>query len=358
MNDSHDMSGIDFLNTLWRTESIRPLIVAELSANHNQSLDRALKLVEAAADNGADAVKLQTFRPGWITLDSDRAEFLIQNPSSPWHGRRLFDLYAETALPLEWHEPLFAHAAKLGLLAFSAPFSLEAVEFLESLDCPAYKIASFECTDIPLIDAVAATGKPVVISTGMAGLDEIDEAVRTVRRHQPRGPLLLKCTSSYPAPVDSSNLRTMSVMRQAWNVPVGLSDHCLTPAAAVASVPFGCRLIEKHLTLNRADGGADAAFSLEPAEFSELTQLVADSHAALGEVRFGGTTDAEAHARQRRRSLYISADVRAGDVIGPENIRSVRPGSGLHTRHYRDVIGKRFRHDKPTGTPLDWTDID
>ncbi|WP_322522126.1 pseudaminic acid synthase [Guyparkeria halophila] len=335
-----------------------PLVVAELSANHNQSLDRALALVDAAADAGADAVKLQTFRPEWITLDADHSEFLIQNESSPWFGRRLFDLYAEAALPLEWHEPLFQRARERGILAFSAPFSLEAVDFLESIDCPAYKIASFECVDIPLIERAAITGKPIVVSTGMASAAEIDEAVCAVRRHQARGPVLLKCTSSYPAPVENSHLVTLEAMRRLWSVPAGLSDHSLSPAPALVATTMGARMIEKHLTLDRADGGPDAAFSLEPTEFAELTRLVREAHAAIGEVRFGGTTDAESHARKRRRSLYVSRDVRAGTPLSADNIRSVRPGHGLATRHYEEVLGRHFRRDLPKGTPLAWFDIE
>lgn len=343
---------------IFQDASLPPMVVAELSANHNQSLERALALVDAAADAGANAVKLQTFRPEWITLDADRPEFLIQNESSPWFGRRLFELYAEAALPLDWHEPLFRRARERGVLAFSAPFSLEAVDFLESIGCPVYKIASFECVDIPLIEKTAATGKPVIVSTGMATAAEIDEAVQAVRRYQDRGPVLLKCTSSYPAPVENSHLATLEAMRRLWSVPAGLSDHSLSPAPAVVATTLGARMIEKHLTLDRADGGPDAAFSLEPAEFAELTRLVREAHAAIGDVRFGGTTDAEAHARSRRRSLYIGRDVRAGEPLSAENIRSVRPGHGLPTRHYDEVLGRHFRRDLPKGTPLAWFDIE
>ncbi|HHQ68689.1 MAG TPA: pseudaminic acid synthase [Halothiobacillaceae bacterium] len=348
----------DFCQLFDQEWSQPPWLIAELSANHNQSLDRALALVDAAANAGAHAVKVQTFRPEWITLDSDRPEFLIQNKSSPWFGRRLFDLYSEAALPLDWHEPIFKRALKNNILAFSAPFSLEAVDFLESIDCPAYKIASFECVDIPLIKKAAATGKPVIISTGMATAAEIDEAVRAVRDFQTRGPMLLKCTSSYPAPVENSHLATLKAMQSAWSAPVGLSDHSLSPAPALVATTLGARLIEKHLTLARADGGSDAAFSLEPAEFTALAQLIKEAHAAIGTVQFGGTTEAERHARKRRRSLYINQDMQAGEIITEKTIRSVRPGYGLPTRYYHEVLGKRVRHNLSKGTPLSWIDIE
>jgi pseudaminic acid synthase len=331
----------------------RPYLIAEMSGNHNQSLERALAIVQAAADSGADAIKLQTYTADTMTLDLRKPGFVIEDPSSPWFGRQLHELYDEAHTPWDWHSPIMERAAALGLQCFSTPFDESAVDFLESLNVPAYKIASFENTDLPLIERVAATGKPMIISTGMATVAEIDEAVRTARRAGCSDLVLLKCTSTYPASPENTNVRTIAHMRDLFGCEIGLSDHTMGCGAAVASVAFGATLIEKHFTLRRSDGGVDSTFSLEPEEFAALRQESERAWLALGQIRYGAT-EAEEKSKAFRRSLYIARDMKAGEVFTQENVRAVRPGFGLEVRHMASVLGRRLTHDSHAGTPVSW----
>ncbi|UCC45367.1 MAG: pseudaminic acid synthase [Candidatus Zixiibacteriota bacterium] len=334
-----------------------PFIIAEMSGNHNQSLQRALDIVEAAARSGAHALKLQTYTAETMTLDLDRDEFYISDPDSPWKGRSLFDLYREAHTPWDWHKPILERCSELGLLAFSTPFDDTAVDFLESLDVPAYKIASFENHDLPLIRKVAATGKPVMISTGMASIAELDETIRTVRAAGNDQIILLKCTSSYPASPQTTNLRTIPHMRDLFDVEVGLSDHTRGVGAALAAVSLGATVVEKHFTLARADGGVDAAFSVEPDEMKTLVEESERAWQALGKVSYG-RTDAESASEIFRRSLYIVKDMKKGDLITPENLRCIRPGKGLPPKYYETFIGKRVGRDVAIGTPVSWDLLD
>jgi pseudaminic acid synthase len=331
----------------------RPYVIAELSGNHNRSLERALALVDAAADAGADAVKLQTYTADTMTIDSDGPGFVIQDPASLWAGRRLYDLYGEAHTPWDWHRLLMDRAAARGLACFSTPFDETAVDFLESLDVPAYKIASFECTDLPLVRRVAATGKPLIVSTGMASLAEIDEVVRTARQAGARDLVLLKCTSTYPALPVNSNLRTLPVLRDAFGCEVGLSDHTMGCGAAVAAVALGATVIEKHFTLARAGGGVDAAFSLEPHELAALRVETERAWLALGTVSFGAT-GAERPSLTWRRSLYVTDDLKAGDLLDRGNLRAIRPGLGLPPKHLDELLGCRVVRDVTRGTPASW----
>jgi pseudaminic acid synthase len=330
-----------------------PFVIAEMSGNHAGSLDRALAIVAAAAEAGAHAVKLQTYTADTMTLDLDVDEFVISDPASLWYGRNLHDLYQEAQTPWEWHEPIMRRAAELELLCFSSPFDETAIDLLERLDVPCYKIASFECIDLPLIRAAAATGKPLVISTGIATLDEIEEAVAAARDAGCRELILLKCTSSYPASPDDSNLRTIPDLRARFGCEVGLSDHTLGIGAAVAAVALGATAIEKHVTLRRDDGGVDAAFSLEPPELAALVVESERASRALGAVRYG-PTESEADAVRRRRSLYIAEDLDAGDVLTTTNLRRVRPGLGLPPKHQPELLGRRVTRAVPRGTPMSW----
>lgn len=331
--------------------SRRPFIIAEMSGNHNQSLERALEIVDAAAATGAQALKIQTYTADSMTLDLRHDEFVIADPASPWQGRTLFSLYEEAHTPWEWHGPIFQRCRERGILCFSSPFDAEAVEFLETLDAPCYKIASFENIDLSLIRRAAATGKPLIISTGMASLAELDEAVRAAREAGCRDLVLLKCTSSYPATPEHSNIATIPHMRRLFGCEVGLSDHTLGVGAAVASVALGATVIEKHFTLARADGGVDSLFSLEPAELRTLVEETGRAWQALGEIRYG-VTDAERRSLVFRRSLYITRDLRAGEVLSPDNMRAIRPGRGLPPKYYDLLLGKRVNRDAPRGTPL------
>jgi len=330
-----------------------PFIVAEMSGNHNQSLERALQIVEAAAKAGVHAIKLQTYTPDTMTIDVTNGDFLIEDSDSLWKGKNIYELYKEAYTPWEWHEPIFKRCKELGLMAFSTPFDETAVDFLEELDVPSYKIASFEITDLPLIRKVASTGKPMIISTGMATVAEIDEAVRTAKEAGCSDIILLKCTSSYPASPADSNLMTIPHLKQLFGCPVGLSDHTLGIGVAVASVALGAVLIEKHFTLSRADGGVDAAFSLEPEEMRMLVEETKRAWQALGTVRYG-PTESEEKSLKFRRSIYIVKDLKAGDVLSPENIRIIRPGYGLSPKYYDVVLGRRVREDVRKGTPLSW----
>lgn len=334
-----------------------PFVIAEMSGNHNRSLDRALRIVDAAAASGADALKIQTFTPDSMTLDLDEGEFTITDPKSLWHGRRLHDLYAEAMTPEAWHGPIFERARARGILAFSTPFSEEAVELLERLDAPVYKIASFELVDLPLIRCVAETGKPMILSTGMASLSEIGEAVEVALGAGCPNLTLLKCSSSYPASPESTNLVTMPVIGRAFGVNHGLSDHTLGIGVAVAATALGASVIEKHFTLDRAEGGVDSAFSLEPEAFRALVEETTRAAQAMGEIRFGGT-EAEQPGRRKRRSLYIGEDMKAGDVLSPRTLRRIRPGMGLAPRHYEALLGRRVGRDVARGTPMTWDLLD
>lgn len=328
-----------------------PYIIAELSGNHNGDLDRALALVDAAAGTGADAVKLQTYTADTITLDVDRPEFRIEG--GLWDGRTLHDLYSEASTPWDWHAALFQRARGHGLQVFSSPFDPTAVDFLETLDAPAYKIASFELVDTPLIARVAATDKPIIMSTGIADYAEI-EAACSAARGSAAGFALLHCVSAYPARPEDMRLRTIGALAQAFGVPIGLSDHTLGSAVAVASIALGACIIEKHMTLRRADGGPDAEFSLEPKEFAQLVQDCRMAHAALGAPQYDRKGIGGANA-QFRRSLYVVAEVRAGERFTEANLRSIRPGLGLAPRHMPDVLGATATRDIAYGEPLDWS---
>lgn len=331
----------------------RPYLIAEMSGNHNQSLDRALEIVDAAAASGADAVKLQTYTAETMTLDLNARGFVIDDPSSLWHGRQLFELYQEAHTPWDWHAPIMARAAEHGMHCFSTPFDFTAVDFLEELGVPAYKIASFEMTDLPLIEKVASTGKPMIVSTGMASVAEIGEAAMAAQRGGAGGLVLLKCTSTYPATPENSNLATIPNLAETFGVSVGLSDHTMGCGVAVAAVALGACLVEKHFTLSRADGGVDSTFSMEPDEFARMREEVDRAWQSIGRVTYGGTR-AEEGSRQFRRSLYIAQDVAAGDVLTPDNLRAVRPGFGLPPKFLHTLMGKRVARAAPAGTPADW----
>lgn len=331
----------------------KPFIIAEMSGNHNQSLERALHLVELAAEAGVDALKLQTYTPDTITLDVHTGEFFIQDNINIWKGNSLYNLYKEAYTPWEWHQEIFNKAKELGLLAFSSPFDETAVDFLETLDVPAYKIASFENVDIPLIRKVARTGKPIIISTGMATAAELDEAVRAARAEGNHQIVLLKCTSTYPATPANSNLATIPHMRDLFGTEVGLSDHTMGVGVSVAAVTLGATVIEKHFTTSRADGGVDSAFSMEPRELKMLVEETERAWQSLGDVCYG-PTDAEKESTNFRRSLYIGEDLKAGDVLTVGNLRNVRPGLGLPTKYYELVLGKAVKKDVIKGSPLSW----
>lgn len=331
------------------------LVVAELSGNHRGDLGVALAIVDAAAEAGADAVKLQTYTADSLTLDSPRPWFQIEGTA--WAGRRLHDLYREAMTPWSWTEPLFERARSHGMLAFSTPFDAAALEHLEALDPPAHKVASFELVDHELLRAVAATGRPVIASTGMADAEEIEEAVAVLREAGDGGLVLLRCNSGYPAPTTEMDLRTIGDMQARWGVPVGLSDHTLDTTAATTAVALGAVLLEKHLTLRRDEGGPDAGFSLEPSELAALVTAVRAVEAALGEVRYG-PSPAEAASRKLRRSLFFVRDLPAGSTVRDEDIRSVRPAAGLAPKHRDAVLGRRTARAVAAGTPVTWDDLE
>ena len=330
-----------------------PFVIAEMSGNHNQSLDRALEIVEAAAKTGAHALKIQTYTADTMTLDLNEAEFFISDPLSLWKGTSLYKLYQEAHTPWEWHKPIFDRCRELGMIGFSTPFDETAVDFLETLDVPCYKIASFENTDIPLIRKVAATGKPMIISTGMATVAEMDETVCAAREAGCKDLILLKCTSTYPASPENTNILTIPHMRELFGCEVGLSDHTMGLGAAVAAVAHGATVIEKHFTLNRADGGVDSTFSMEPAEMAALVVESERAWQALGKVSYG-PTEKEKKSLVFRRSLYIAKDVKAGEALTHENLRAIRPGYGLPPKYLSTLIGRKLAKDANKGTAMSW----
>ena len=328
-------------------------IVAELSANHLQKFDNAVKLIKAAKDAGADAVKLQTYTPDTITIDCDNEYFQIKQ-GTIWDGKTLYELYKEAYTPWEWQPELKEIAEELGLIFFSTPFDKTAVDFLEEINIPCYKIASFEITDIPLIEYVASKGKPVIISTGIATLTDIQEAVNACKRMGNSQIALLKCTSAYPAPLEEVNLKTIPDMAEKFKIVIGLSDHTLGISVPVASVALGAKIIEKHFTLSRSLGGPDAAFSLEPEEFKAMVKAVREVEKALGDVCYE-LTEKMRKNRQFSRSLFIINNIKAGEVFTEKNVRSIRPGYGLHPRYLKKILGRRATQDIERGTPLEWS---
>lgn len=330
-----------------------PFVIAEMSGNHNQSLERALEIVEAAARSGAHALKIQTYTPDTMTLNLDEREFHISDPKSLWAGTSLYKLYGDAYTPWEWHQPIFERARQLGIIAFSTPFDDTAVDFLEGLNVPCYKIASFENTDLPLIRRVAATGKPLIISTGMATVAELDETVRAARGAGCKELILLKCTSTYPATPENTNILTIPHLRELFGCEAGLSDHTMGVGVSVASVALGATVIEKHFTLDRAAGGVDSTFSMEPSEMAQLVTETSRAWQALGHISYG-PTPAEEKSLQFRRSLYIVKDLKAGDVLMADNLRAIRPGLGLPTKYLELALGKRVARDVKRGTALKW----
>jgi pseudaminic acid synthase len=328
-----------------------PLVIAEMSGNHNQSLDRALEIVDAAAQSGAHALKIQTYTAETMTIDIREREFFISDEKSLWKGESLFDLYKKAYTPWEWHEAIFDRAKKHTMLAFSTPFDRTAVDFLEDLNVPCYKIASFENTDLPLIRYVAATGKPMIISTGMATFAELDETVDAARSAGCKDLVLLKCTSTYPSTPDDSNILTIPEMRSRYGCEIGISDHTMGIGVSVAAVALGATVVEKHFTLQRADGGVDSAFSMEPQEMAQLVLETERAWQALGKVQHG-PTEKEKASLVFRRSLYVVADVKAGEKLTPANVRAIRPGNGIAPKFYDEVIGKTAKRDITRGTPL------
>jgi pseudaminic acid synthase len=330
-----------------------PFIIAEMSGNHNQSLERALEIVDAAAKAGAHAVKLQTYTADTITLNARGGDFEISDKNSLWDGKNLHDLYNKAHTPWEWHAPIMDRAKKLGMVCFSSPFDETAVDFLETLNVPAYKIASFENNFLPLIKKVAQTGKPMIISTGMASLAELDEAVQTARDAGCKDLVLLKCTSTYPAEAKNTNILTIPHLKNLFNCQVGLSDHTMGIGVAVASTALGATVIEKHFTLNRKDGGVDSAFSLEPHELESLVVETKRAFQSLGEVKYGATA-AEKKSLGFRRSIYVAENIKAGDTLTTENLRIVRPGYGLHPRFFEMLLGKKVVRDAKLGEAFSW----
>ncbi|QJD87196.1 pseudaminic acid synthase [Cohnella herbarum] len=334
-------------------EGYPPFIIAEMSGNHNQSLDKALEIVDAAAASGAHALKLQTYTADLMTLDMESEDFFIHDPGSLWKGQSLYRLYEQAYTPWEWHEPIYKRCRERGIIPFSTPFHPKAVDFLESLDTPFYKIASFENNDLPLIRHAARTGKPLIISTGMATLAELDEMVNTAREAGCTDLVLLKCTSNYPASPADSHLLTIPHMKELFRCEIGLSDHTLGIGAAVASVVLGATVIEKHFTISRSEGGVDSAFSLEPAEMKLLVSETEIARQALGTVKYG-LTDKEKSSLKYRRSLYISKDVARGETLDEENVRIIRPGYGLPPKYIDHFIGRTASKDIKAGTALRW----
>ncbi len=332
---------------------VPPFIIAEMSGNHNQSLDRALKIVEAAANTGAHAIKLQTYTPDTMTLDLAKGDFFIDDKASLWNGRSLYDLYQEAHTPWEWHKQIFDRARELGLIIFSTPFDATAVDFLEDIEAPCYKVASFENTDLPLIRKIASTGKPMIISTGMATVCELDETVRAAREAGCNDIVLLKCTSTYPATPENTNILTIPHLQKLFDCEVGLSDHTLGLGVSIASVVLGATIIEKHFTLSRSDGGVDSAFSMEPHEMTALVLETKRAWQALGKV-FYGSTDKEKKSMVFRRSLYIAQNLKKGDQLSEKNVQAIRPGYGLAPKYFDLLMGKTVNQDVDRGKPVSW----
>ncbi|MEX1028726.1 MAG: pseudaminic acid synthase [Paenibacillaceae bacterium] len=337
----------------WIGPDHQPFIIAEMSGNHNQSLERALDIVDAAAKTGAHALKLQTYTADTMTLDLDHGDFFISDPKSLWQGTSLYKLYQEAYTPWEWHKPIFDRCKEHGMIGFSTPFDASSVDFLESLEVPLYKIASFENTDLPLIRKVARTGKPMIISTGMASIAELDETVRTARENGCNDLVLLKCTSTYPATPETTNISTIPHMKQLFQCQIGLSDHTMGVGTSVASVALGATVIEKHFTLNRADGGVDSTFSLEPHEMQSLVVETERAWQSLGQISYG-PTEKEKASLQFRRSLYIAEDMAAGDVFTEHNLRAIRPGFGLPPKYLDHLLGTSLKKAAAKGTPVTW----
>ncbi len=331
----------------------KPFIIAEMSGNHNQSLTRALDLVDAAADSGASAVKLQTYKPETMTLDINQSNFVIKDNDSLWNGRTLYDLYREAMTPWEWHEPIFKRCEEKGILCFSSPFDETSLVFLEELGVPCYKIASFENIDIPLIKKIAKTGKPIIASTGMANISEIYDLVETVKNEGNDNLILLKCTSTYPASPQDTNIITIPHMRELFNLQVGLSDHTMGIGVSIASVALGATVIEKHFTLNRSDGGVDSAFSLEPDELKNLVIETERAWLSLGEINYGGKLN-ESKSKQFRRSVIITEDLDEGDILTEQNTKCLRPGHGLSPKYYELILGKKITSKVNKGTGVTW----
>ena len=334
-----------------------PFIIAEMSGNHNQSLERAIEIIHSASKAGAHAIKLQTYTADTITLDVHEKEFLINDKDSLWNGQSLYNLYNDAYTPWEWHETLFKEAKKLGIMCFTSPFSESAVDFLEELNTPAYKIASFENAHIPLIKKVVQTKKPIIISSGLATLSELAETIKIIRDFGCENFAILKCTSSYPANPKYSNILSIPHMKKLFGCEVGLSDHTMGIGASIAAVSHGASIVEKHFTLKRSDGGVDSAFSLEP---TELKQLVVESKRAwqsLGKIKYGPTDD-DKNSLVFRRSVYISENMKKGEILTENNLRVVRPGLGLEPKYYNILIGKKINRDVKKGTPFDWTLLD
>jgi pseudaminic acid synthase len=330
-----------------------PFVIAEMSGNHNQSLAHALEIVDAAAKSGAHALKIQTYTPETMTLNINEREFRVSNPNSLWYGRSLYDLYAEAHTPWEWHKAIFDRAKQLGMIAFSTPFDSTSVDFLEELNVPCYKVASFENVDLPLIRKIAETGKPMIISTGMASLAELNDAVTAAREGGCKNLVLLKCTSAYPASPADANLLTIPHLRNLFKCEVGLSDHTMGIGVPIASVALGASVIEKHFTLKRADGGVDSAFSIEPAEMAQLVRETRVAWQSLGEICYEPTEE-EKKSMVFRRSLYIVKDLKKGDILNEENVRSIRPGLGLSPKYFSQIIGKKLNKNVDRGTPCRW----
>ncbi len=337
----------------WIGQGHKPFVIAEMSGNHNQSLERALDIVKAAAKTGAQALKIQTYTPDTMTLDLDEREFFIKDPKSLWAGTSLYKLYGEAYTPWEWHKPIFEKARELGMIPFSTPFDDSSVDFLEDLEVDCYKIASFENTDLPLIRRVASTGKPLIISTGMASIAELDDTVSAARESGCKDLILLKCTSTYPATPQNTNILTIPHLRELFGCQVGLSDHTMGVGVSVASVALGATVVEKHFTLDRKDGGVDSTFSMEPSEMHQLVIETERAWQALGSIQYG-VTQAELKSLQFRRSLYIVKDIAAGEVLSRDHVRAIRPGLGLPPKYLSTIIGMQVKTDIKRGTAISW----
>jgi len=334
----------------------KPFIIAEMSGNHNQSLERAFEIVDAAAACGAHAIKLQTYTADTLTIDRKEGLFQISDENSLWKGKNLYELYKQAYTPWEWHKPIFERAKKHGMIAFSSPFDETAVDFLEDLNVPVYKIASFENTHWPLLKKVASTGKPVIMSTGISQISDIDESVRVLRENGCKDLVLLKCTSTYPAEPSNTNLMTIPHMSELFNCHIGLSDHTMGIGASVAAVALGARIIEKHFTLKRSDGGVDSAFSLEPEELKALVIESERAYLSLGNVKYG-VQKAEEKSRMFKRSIYTTKDIQVGELLDVSNIRIIRPGDGLAPKYFEEFLGRKINKYIPAGTPLTWDAI-